>query len=64
MATYRKQLEKEFRGTGIRVDTTNNGHLCLTLPNGRKIHTSGTPSDRRSYLNMRALVRRSIRERA
>jgi hypothetical protein len=64
MASYRKQLESEFRGTGIRVEMTNNGHLCLILPNGHKVHTSGTPSDRRSFLNMRATVRRVMRERA
>lgn len=62
MASYRKQLEKEFRKTGITVELTTHNHIRLTLPNGKRIWTSNTPSDRRAYLNMKATVRRYMRE--
>lgn len=43
---------------------TNGGHIAIIVINGnqrRTIITSSTPSDHRSYLNVRANVRRAFR---
>jgi hypothetical protein len=43
------------------IEHTRNGHVRLKLPTGRSLFTSSTPSDRRTWLNVRAEIRRQMR---
>lgn len=43
---------------GSVIEMTKKGHIRVVLPNGKKIHTGGTPSDPRSLKNFKALVRK------
>lgn len=58
MKKLRRELEKEFPYAVIEM--ANGGHLRLRLPNGRSVFTSSTPSDRRTLMNLRSEVRRTL----
>lgn len=56
-----KQTLRGWRDLGIRVESTNGGHLKLLLPNGHIVVVSSTPSDHRAIKNMVGDVRRTMR---
>ncbi len=60
----RKQLFQMAEGEpGWKfVGQTRGGHLKFRHENGAIVYTSGTPSDRRSILNLRADMRRLAKE--
>ena len=43
---------------GWSIERTRGGHLKWTPPTGKFVIMPGTPSDRRSYLNARSMLRR------
>ena len=55
-----QELNKMFKELGIIpssiVDTKN--HVKITLPDGRKLSASSTPSDRREIKNLKAKIRK------
>lgn len=54
-----KQLIKALKAQGYDVELTKGSHYTVSK-NGRRVATlSGTPSDRRSWLNGLAQLRRS-----
>lgn len=54
-----KQLCRSLRKQGWTVERTSKGHYRAITPAGRKIVMPSTPSDGRSVLNTRALLRRA-----
>jgi hypothetical protein len=50
------ELRREF--PLAKITTTGRGHYRVTLPNGRTVITSNTPSCRRAMHNARAEIRR------
>lgn len=44
--------------SGWVVRRTEGGHIAMTSPAGETVVCSSTPSDRRSVLNLRALLKR------
>jgi hypothetical protein len=63
---HRKTLERELRNAGIKpeVTRTDGGHMRILFEAGGKkqsILTSWTPSDHRSTLNARAVIRKILR---
>ena len=57
-----RELHKQF--PGVEIEVTGHKHYRLRFPGGLIITTSGTPSDWRARLNLRALVRRKLNHRA
>lgn len=55
-----KKLALAAQEQGWRVEATKNGHVRFVPPNprGQFVIVPKTPSDHRSYLNSRALLRR------
>lgn len=49
------------KAVGLEVIKTNGGHTKVKIPNGKFIITSSTPSDIRSALNFRSILRRELR---
>ena len=65
-SNHRKILERELLRVGIKptIETMNSGHLRISFSvagRTRSIVTSTTPSDGRSTLNARAMLRRTLR---
>ena len=60
--TISKEFEKEVRKaaslSNALITKTPGGHLLIKLPNGKKIFTSSTPSDKRSIKNFKARLKR------
>lgn len=55
-----RELKREFpRAT---IETTGGNHYRITLPNGRAVIVSGTPSDRNTLRLARSDVRRQSKE--
>lgn len=52
-----KPLVRAALSAGMTLDDTGR-HLRLKAVDGRSVTLSGTPSDRRSFLNVRADLRR------
>lgn len=46
------------RAQGWTVTHTRSSHVMLTHPGRPRIYVASTPSDRRAWLNVRALLRR------
>ena len=57
-----RELHKQF--PGVEIEVTGYKHYRLRFPGGLIITTSGTPSDWRARLNLRALDRRKLNQRA
>lgn len=54
-----KRLVEELREQGFKVSTTSRGHTVV-YRDGRRVTTlSGTPSDRRAWLNAMAALKRA-----
>lgn len=53
-----KKLALVAQEQGWRVEATKGGHVRFVPPQGRVVIVSKTPSDHRSILNSRALLRR------
>lgn len=47
---------------GFRASRTRKGHLKFSRPGHRPVFTGGTPSDTRTLHNLRAELRRSLRD--
>ena len=61
-----RTIVRLLRKEGLRdahVDRCSGGHIKITLPNGRKVFTSMTPSDRRVLENLRHQLRRANKEK-
>jgi hypothetical protein len=58
-----RQLRHEFEPLGIKV-SHGSKHLRLELPTGRKLTAATTPSDQRAIHQVRASVKRALREHA
>jgi hypothetical protein len=56
-----RQLRHEFEPLGIKV-SHGSKHLRLELPTGRTLTASTTPSDQRAIYQVRASVKRALRE--
>jgi len=52
------RLVKIATTAGWKVDKRKAGHVCFETPDGRKVFTSSTPSDKRAFLNLRSELRR------
>lgn len=55
-----RDLVNYAEGFGYSVELTRNKHLKFTLPGVPPVFTSSTPSDRRSWANCRALLKRLV----
>lgn len=54
-----RELVREAKRQGWRVEQLKSGHIRLYAPDGKHIvHVSGTPSDRRTLANTIADMRR------
>ena len=55
-----KRILDQVRAQGGLVEIASNGHIVVTPPDKakRRVYTSGTPSDYRSYLNFIGDLRR------
>lgn len=54
-----RKLVQAAEGQSWRVELTNGGHLKFLPPEGPFIIAAQTPSDRRTWLNTRANLRRA-----
>ena len=55
-----KRLMKELARQGFSIRTTKKGHSMVFGPDGKSVTTfAGTPSDRRSWLNSLAPLKRA-----
>jgi hypothetical protein len=60
----RREIVLEAERLGFTTSRTARGHLRFRHePTGATVITSGTPSDWRSWINCKAQLRRSLRER-
>lgn len=58
-----RELVEYAEARGWSCDFTKNGHIVMRHPKvPQKLYTSSTPSDPRSCLNHKALIRRKERE--
>lgn len=55
-----RDLRREF--PSATISTTGSNHYRIVLPNGRKVIVSGTPGCQSLMRNVRADVRRQLRE--
>ena len=67
MKEHHRELINELTRVGLspRLRPTSGGHMRVEWETGGKVHhivTASTPSDRRSTLNARALIRRQLRD--
>lgn len=53
-----EQLARDAEEQGWEVRVLKSGHRCWTSPSGAKVFTSSTPSDPRTLMNHRALLRK------
>lgn len=58
---WRRHVNRIAAQHGCTVEPTRNGHLRIRHMNGRFTTVSGTPSDKRALLNVRADIRRLVR---
>lgn len=56
---HMRQWRKVAEGAGWEVVRLKSGHWQFRAPNGQKITVCHSPSDKRSVLNDRALLRRA-----
>lgn len=59
MASSRKKLVKLAKAHGWKVEINRRGHTVFESPEGERIYTSTTPSDRRGELNNITRLRRA-----
>ena len=58
-----RRIAKAVRPMGFSFGLTQKGHMRLVHePTKKVIYGPGTPSDRRSYTNLMAQVRRFVRD--
>lgn len=53
-----EQMVKKVKKQGWTVERRPCGHLWLVAPSGERVNAPSTPSDHRSLLNVRAILRR------
>jgi hypothetical protein len=59
-----RELARLADDAGFTVTKTRKNHHRVTNPEGRTVAVfPNTPSDRRAYLNARAVLRRAIKEK-
>jgi len=56
-----KTLIQKYRERGWTIDKTGRGHWCFKGPHGELAYTAGTPSDWRSFHNLKAKLNREER---
>lgn len=59
-----RDLVEFAKGLGYRIEQTNGKHIKFSLPGAKPIFTSSTPSDRRSWMNCRARLKRFAQPQA
>lgn len=52
------ELLRKAEGVGCIVSLRRSNHIMILTPNGEKVFTSNTTSDRRAWKNLRAQLRR------
>lgn len=57
-----KRLVSFAQGAGWAVQQTRNLHVKFTKPGRRAVFTSGTPGDRRAWLNARSQLTQADRQ--
>ncbi len=59
-----REVRHKCREVGATLEQRGSGHYLATMPNGRRISVSATPSDRRAGRNLDAAIRRARRPAA
>jgi predicted RNA binding protein YcfA (HicA-like mRNA interferase family) len=57
-----KTVLREARAMGFAIERTRGSHFKLTAPSGALVFAASTPSDRRAIHNIRADLRRALRQ--
>lgn len=64
LAQWRRKVRDVCREFGYRIDgRTGSGHLRLKHRTARVVFTSATPSDHRTFKNLRSELRRALETR-
>ena len=61
-SSHSREIREFASELGYQIEMTKSNHIKFRHPRGKKIvFTSGTPSDRRSYMNCRMELERNLR---